>query len=375
MKKQFLLFLLLLAFLPWNSHAQRSYANRTGHAFMQRYADPSTIHWLGDKNYFSWQSGYVMMAMEKLWKQTGRQEYLDYIQRFLSLTVDADGNVPLFTAGNLDNFAPGQAILFMYEQTGDERYAKAAERIRRGFDDYPRLPNQMFYHGRGTPQAWVDGVFMGQIFMARYAKTMNHPEDFAEVVRQITGIVSLCDTGNGLLRHMWDKNGPSACVWSEGMGWVAVLLADVFDYLPADYPGADKVLKALQRMCQGLKECQDQQTGMWCQVVDQPQAPGNWNETSGTGMFIYLLQKAILRGFIPSDEFQPVVDRAYQGILKKAAVNADGFINLLDCSSIGVKRDYNEYISQPREISTFAAYASFILGTGIVENKDKKAAP
>ena len=28
---------------------------------------------------------------------------------------------------------------------------------------------------------------------------------------------------------------------------------------------------------------------------------------------------------------------------------------------------YEEYISQPREISTFAAYGSFILGTGIVE--------
>lgn len=71
-------------------------------------------------------------------------------------------------------------------------------------------------------------------------------------------------------------------------------------------------------------------------------------------MFTYLLQKAILKGYILKDEFQPVV-------------NADGFVNLLDCSSIGVKGSYEEYISQPREISTFAAYGSFIIGTGIVE--------
>ena len=51
----------------------------------------------------------------------------------------------------------------------------------------------------------------------------------------------------------------------------------------------------------------------------------------------------------------------------KAVVNAVGFVNLLSCSSIGVKRSYEEYISQPREINTFAAYGSFILGTGIVE--------
>ena len=60
--------------------------------------------------------------------------------------------------------------------------------------------------------------------------------------------------------------------------------------------------------------------------------------------------------------------KAYDGILKKAIVNADGYINLTDCSSIGLQRDYEHYISQPHEISTFAAYASFILGTGIMEH-------
>ena len=255
----------------------------------------------------------------------------------------------------------------MYEQTGDEKYAKAIEKIRRGFDDYPRLDNGMFYHAKSIPQTWVDGVFMGQIFMARYAKTMKHPEDFSEVVRQITGSAALCDNGNGLLHHAWDPNGKSSNIWSEGMGWVAVLLADVFDYLPMDYPGADKVMDVLVRMCSGLKSCQDQSTGMWCQVVDCPTAPGNWNETSGTGMYIYLLQSAINRGFIPKEEYQPIVDKAYEGILKKVVINSDGFINLTDCSSIGVMHSYEEYISQPREISTFAAYGSFILGTGVVE--------
>jgi rhamnogalacturonyl hydrolase YesR len=84
-------------------------------------------------------------------------------------------------------------------------------------------------------------------------------------------------------------------------------------------------------------------------------------------MFIYLLQTAINKGFVPKEEYQPVVDQAYKGIPKKVVINSDGFINLTDCSSIGVMHSYEEYISQPREISTFAAYGSFILGTGIVE--------
>lgn len=365
MKRYFCLCLLSLVCLM--GVAQNNFAKRTGWGFLDRYPNPHDIHWLYTDNHFSWQSGYVMFAMEKLWRQTGNQAYFNYIKKFVDLYVDEEGNVPAFTARDLDNFIPGYAILLMYEQTGEQKYAKAAETIRRGFDNYPRLDNGMFYHGRNTPQAWVDGVFMGQMFMARYAKTMNHPEDFAEVVRQITGIVKLCDDGNGLLYHAWDKNGKSSNIWSEGMGWTAVLFADVFDFLPKGYSGYEEVMKALQRMCKGLKDCQDPKTGMWCQVVDKPLEPGNWNETSGTGMFIYLLQKSILKGFISKEEYQPVVDRAYQGIIKKAVVNADGFINLLDCSSIGVKGSYEEYISQPREISTFAAYGSFIIGAGIVE--------
>lgn len=359
--------LLLLILLSFPVLAQCNFAERTGWGFVDRYPNPHDIHWMYTDNHFSWQSGYIMFAMEKLWRQTGNQAYFNYIKKFVDQNVDDEGNVPAFTARDLDNFIPGYAILFMYEQTGEQKYAKAAETIRRGFDDYPRLDNGMFYHGRNTPQTWVDGVFMGQIFMARYAKTMNHPEDFAEVVRQMTGIVRLCDDGNGLLYHAWDKNGKSSNIWSEGMGWTAILFADVFDFLPKDYPGCDDLMLALQRMCRSLKDCQDQRTGMWCQVVDKPTAPGNWNETSGTGMFTYLLQKAILKGYIPKDEFQSVVDAAYRGLISKAVINADGFVNLLDCSSIGVKGSYEEYISQPREISTFAAYGSFIIGAGIVE--------
>jgi unsaturated rhamnogalacturonyl hydrolase len=127
-------------------------------------------------------------------------------------------------------------------------------------------------------------------------------------------------------------------------------------------------MDALRHLCQGMKDCQDSQTGLWCQVVDKPNEDGNWNETSGSAMFIYLLQTAINKGYIPAADYQPVVDRAYQGIVRKAVRNSDGGYNLIDCSSIGIKGSYEEYISQPREISTYAAFGSFIIGTGIVEH-------
>ncbi len=142
----------------------------------------------------------------------------------------------------------------------------------------------------------------------------------------------------------------------------------MFDYLPADQPGREQLLDALRRLCKGLKASQDQKTGLWCQVVDKPTEAGNWNETSGTGMFIYLLQSAINKGYVSAADYQAVVDRAYQGIISKAVRNSDGGYNLVDCSSIGIKDSYKAYFSQPREISTYAAFASFIIGTSIVEH-------
>ena len=110
---------------------------------------------------------------------------------------------------------------------------------------------------------------------------------------------------------------------------------------------------------------------MWCQVVDKCGQPGNWNETSGTGMYLYLLRKAIDKGYISSEEYSPVVKKAYEGIIKKARLNEKGLVDLVDCSSIGIQNNYQAYISQPKEVSTFAAFGSFIIGTGIMEKPKK----
>ena len=372
--KSYLLGILALAMMlcHFPSFAQpraRIWSETTARQFMHRYADPDEIRWGTQDNSFTWQAGYLMNALEHLWRWTGDEVYLGYIRKYVDQNVDAEGRLRQFRPDALDNFIPGCACLLLYELTGEQRYARAAETIRRGFDSYPRFDNGMFWHSARIRQVWVDGVYMGQIFLARYAKTMGHPEDFAEVLRQMRGITALCAKPNGHFLHAWDEKGCSPEVWSEGMGWLAVLWADVFDYLPEGLDGRDELVETLRKMCSGLKASQDPRAGMWCQVVDKPLEAGNWNETSGTGMFLYLIQRSIDRGFISAEEYQDVADRAYAGLVQKAVVNSDGFVNLLDCSSIGVKRSYEEYISQPREVSTFAAYGSFLLGTGLWEHR------
>jgi rhamnogalacturonyl hydrolase YesR len=356
-----------------------SWSVQTAQSFIKRFPDADSIHWKGQSNHFSWQAGYIMFAMEKMWKSTRDSAYFKYIQRYVDHQVDENGNIPDFKSDALDNFIPGYCILFMYEQTHLEKYRIAAQKIRHGFDQYPRTSDGLFWHGVWAKnQAWVDGVFMGQIFLARYAMVIGEKEyAFDEVVRQMTLIAQHCQKENGLLLHGWDESkkagwadkttGLASEVWSEGLGWYAVLIADVFDYLPKNHPGYEKIMAIHQRLCEGLKNTRDPKTGMWCQVVDKCGEPGNWNETSGTGMFIYLLKTSINKGYISEAEFGPVAEKAYSSLVTKAITNVKGFVDLIECSSIGIQKDYNAYISKPREVSTFAAFGSFILGTGVME--------
>ena len=379
--------LLLIVFLAFGFHSEGqtkiNFSEKVATDFIRRFPNPDSIHWVGQSNHFSWQAGYVMFAMEKMWRATGDSAYFKYIKRYVDQQVDEAGNVPDFKNDALDNFLPGYAILFMYEQTKLEKYKIAATHIRNGFNGYPRASNGLFWHSSNTwarSQVWVDGVFMGQIFLARYGKVIGDSEyAFGEVVHQMTQIVAKCQKANGLLLHGWNENktakwadkttGLAPEVWSEGLGWFAVLIADAFDYLPENQSGRKELMVALQKLCAGLKNTQDQKTGMWCQVVDKCNEPGNWNETSGTGMFIYLIQKSIDKGYISKSEFRPVVENAYHGIVKKAVVNRQGYVDLIECSSIGIQNSYAEYIKKPKEVSPFAAFGSFIIGTGIIEKR------
>ena len=47
--------------------------------------------------------------------------------------------------------------------------------------------------------------------------------------------------------------------------------------------------------------------------------------------------------------------------------NANGFIDLLDCSSIGIQNSTEDYFNSPREVSPFGAFGSFIISTSAVE--------
>jgi rhamnogalacturonyl hydrolase YesR len=344
---------------------------------LARYPDPDDIP------YRSWcyLQGYVLDGFEKLWAYTGERRYLDYVLQFADRHVTAAGAIPAFTGESLDDMRSGTTILAAYEHTGERRYRLAAERIRAAFADYPRNQDGGFWHARSLPgEMWIDGLFMGGMYLLRYGSLVgDRAACFDEVTHQILCLAGHCRKGNsGLFLHAYDEtrhaawagpeSGLSPEVWSEGLGWYALLLVETLAVLPATHPAYPQVHGILTELLGGLRRTQDGAIGLWYQVVDRGERPDNWHDTSGSAMFVYSVQRAIDLGLAGPAEYGPVVARGYAGLLAKAVITPAGLVDIHDaCDGVCVLRSYEDYVTYPRSVNAKEAVGGVLWAASIVE--------
>lgn len=378
MKKLILTAFCLLFTLGIYARAGERWAEEIARTVMTRYPSALSIPFRA----WCYPQGYFLTGLDRLWQQTGDRKYYDYMLSWAEQVVDKDGNLRYFRGNSMDDMMAGAVIVWAYRNTGDERYRKGAETIRRSFDDYPRTSDGIFWHGRGTVgQIWVDGVFMGQMFLTRYGKYIGDSEYcFDEAARQLIGMHRhLAKGSSGLLLHGWDedkdarwadaKTGLAPEVWSEGLGWYALIMVETLDIMPKSHPAYAQLTDIARELMQGLKNCQDPASGLWYQIVDKGDQPGNWHETSGSAMYVYAIQKAIELGIVKSEEYKDNVIKGYYGILSKAKVSpTDGLIDLYDANNgLGIQKDYETYVSKPRKMNGQEVISSVLWATSIVE--------
>jgi rhamnogalacturonyl hydrolase YesR len=344
---------------------------------LTRYPDPDTIPY----RVWCYVQGYFLCGFEKLWRYTGNQRYFDYLKKFVDQHVTNDGDVRDFTGESMDDMMAGTTIVAIYEHTEEEKYRIAAGKIRAQFDDYPRNADGGFWHGRRLPyEFWIDGVFMGGMFLTRYGAVIGDTEYcFNEVARQILSLASHCQKGNsGLFLHGYDESksvswadpatGLSCDVWSEGLGWYALILVEILSLMPPTHPQREQLMTILTELIAGLARVQDSQTGLWYQVVDKGNQPDNWHDTSGSAMFTYCIQRAIDLGYVSAAQYSDVAQHGYDGILTKAKVNEQGLVDIYDaCDGVCVQNSYADYINYPRVVNAKEAVGGFLWATTIME--------
>ncbi len=340
---------------------------------------------------YTW--GLVCKAFLTLWDHTGDPRYFNYARDYAGIMINENGRILGYkmTDYNIDKINSGKMLFVLYNETGDERYKMAIDTLRKQLKGQPRTEAGGFWHKKIYPwQMWLDGIYMGAPFYARYCLEYNEPENFDDVAQQILLIEEKTrDPETGLLYHAWDESrkqrwanpetGRSPNFWGRAMGWYSMALVDVLDYFPEEHPKRDDIIAVLQRLAEAIIHVQDNKTGLWYQVLDQGTREGNYLEGSVSSMFAYSLLKAVKMGYI-DDHYKDNGLFAFRGITENlVTVEEDGRIVISPvCAVAGLGGDpyrdgsYEYYINERKRDNDPKAVGSFIMAALLYDELNQK---
>ena len=365
----------------------------------QRAADAAISRWPdgrftapGEKWAWNYEIGTLLEGMDSVWRATGDARYFDYIHKSIEVFVTPDGVIPTYKVDEyqLDNILTGRQLLFLYKQTHDERYFKAATLLYDQLQHQPRNASGGFWHKQRYPnQMWLDGLYMAEPFYAEYSVLTHNEKNFDDITHQFVLMEQHArDPKSGLLYHGWDESkqerwaskatGLSPEFWARAMGWYMMALVDTLDSYPANHPGRAKLIAILNREAAAVAKYQDANSGLWYQVVDKPAAKGNYLESSAACMFVYALAKGVHRGYLPA-RYLTNADRGYKGILSKfisvAPEHDVSLINTVKAAGLGGDpyRDgtYAYYIGEKAITNDTKGVGAFLLAASEMEAKPK----
>jgi len=360
------------ASVPTAAAPAARFAARMVESVMARAPSVLTDKWEYD-------TGMVLKGIERVALKSKNVAALAYIKHTMDGLIDASGSIKGYRidAYNIDQINMGRVLFRLWAEAqgkDKDRYRKALETLRSQMRTHPRTDDGAFWHKKIYPhQMWLDGVYMASPFLAEYAATFHEPALFDDIAKQIVlAEQHMRDASSGLLYHGWDerkeqrwadpKTGRSPQFWGRAMGWYAMAVVDVLDWMPQTHPQRQAVLSVLGRLAAALARFQDPATGVWWQVLDQPGRPGNYREASASSMFVYALSKAVRSGWLDKAAYGQVASRGYQGLLHEfIELESNGHVNLKNvCKVAGLG-------GNPYRDGSYAYYTS----TEVVKNDAK----
>lgn len=344
------------------------------------------------KHKWEYDNGVIFKGMELVYELTQDRKYLDYIRTNMDFFIEESGGIRGYRVDeyNIDHVNNGKLLFPLYRETGAERYRQAADLLRQQLMKHPRTSEGAFWHKQIYPyQIWLDGLYMGAPFYAEYIREFADIKDYSDVTQQF----KLCyqhtrDAQTGLLYHAWDEKkeqpwcdpttGLSKNFWGRSMGWFVMALVDVLDILPEDQEDRATIIQMLSETMEALMKVQDQASGVFYQVLNLPDAKGNYLEASASCMILYAVAKGLRKGYLP-ERYQVKAEQIRKGIIEEfITITEEGLINLnKTCQVAGLggkdKRDgtYAYYISEPIICNDPKGIGAFILAMAEAELLNK----
>ncbi len=326
--------------------------------------------------YYDYVNGLGLECLYRAGIALGREDWKEFVRDRFDLFINDDGRVKTFDIEeySMDQISPGKVFFGLYDETNNPKYKKALDLFFEMLMKQPRTPSGGFWHKQIYPnQMWLDGLYMQGSFYIQYAKR------YGDLIKCLDDVVyqyeliydKALDKKTGLLFHAWDESkkmawadsetGLSKSIWCRAMGWYAMGLVDALDHIPEEdayLSYRERLIKLANSIVLPILNVQDEETGLWYQVLDKGKIGQNYLESSSSSMFVYFLKKMVRKGYIDT----ALTDKALEGAAKgfnglttyKIAYEGDGEIHLIDiCRGAGLGKYYLEC---PFRDGTFAYY-------------------
>lgn len=296
----------------------------------------------GKKPSWNYIDGCMIKAVLELYRIKKDPRYLEFADDFIDYFVQEDGSITSYDPleYNLDNVNAGKTLFELYPLTGRDKYRKAMDTIYGQLKGQPRTSTGNFWHKLIYPnQIWLDGLYMAQPFYMQYELTYNQGKNCSDSYQQFLNVYKLMrDTRNGLYYHAYDDSresfwcdkvtGLSANFWLRALGWYAMALIDTIEIMP-DTMAEEKaeLSRIYHELIDSMLPYQDEETGMWYQVVNRGGISPNYLETSGSAIYAYAIMKSVRLGLLDASYFV-YGKKAFDGVCQKYLSEKDGQLQL-----------------------------------------------
>lgn len=281
-------------------------------------------------NKWNYIDGCMITAVLALYRLSGEPKYLKFCDDFMSEFVREDGTIRTYDVAeyNLDNINPAKNLFVLYDLTGKEKYRRAMDIVRGQLDTMPRTKGGNFWHKGIYPnQIWLDGLYMAQPFYMEYETRFNGMKNCADSFRQFENVKTLMrNAETGLYFHGYDESremywadkttGCSACFWLRAMGWYVLSLVDTRAAMDEQMYYEARYLEANLREAVDALLPWQHESGMFYQVINAPDARGNYLETSGSALLAYGILKAVRLGYL-LEKYRPFGEKAFFGTAER----------------------------------------------------------
>ena len=349
------------------------YAKAGADTMLRKYS----IEDLPPKNRFHYHQGVFLSGVERIYFLSKEEKYQKYIKDWMDYYIDENGKVH---NGNrvydehenqFDDMQPAIMLYSLYEKTKDERYKKVLDDFANITQMWPTNAKGGFWHKYFRQnQMWLDTLYMIGPLSVMYAHYFQKPYLFETIYQQMYLMrTNMTDPKTGLLYHAWDdskeidwadrETGLSPEFWGRAIGWYAVAIMDILDFIPEDHKRRDEFINAGLDIINALVRFQDEETGLWYQVVDKGDVKGNWLETSCSSLYTYAIAKAIKKGILHTS-YSRYMHKGYEAVINSLTFNGDDLVISNICIGTGVG-DLQFYFSRPTVENDLHGMGAFLL--------------